>query len=67
MTGKIKTLVRDRMFGFITVEGQAKDLFFHAKELAPGLDYATLNEGQMLSFEVVDGPKGPSATNVALA
>ncbi len=66
MTGKIKTLVRDRGFGFITVEGQAKDLFFHSKELV-GVEYDSLNEGDMLSFEVVDGLKGPAATNVQKA
>lgn len=65
-TGKIKTLVRDRGFGFITVEGQAKDLFFHSKELV-GVEFDSLNEGDMLSFEVVDGQKGPAATNVQKA
>ena len=34
MTGTIKTLVRDRGFGFIAREGQAKDLFFHSNDLS---------------------------------
>ena len=65
-TGKIKTLVRDRAFGFITVVGMEKDLFFHTKECPEGL-FESLNEGEELEFDVVDGPKGPSATNVKRA
>lgn len=65
-TGKIKTLVRDRAFGFITVEGMQKDLFFHTKECPEGL-FDTLNEGDTLTFDIVDGPKGPAATNVQKA
>jgi CspA family cold shock protein len=65
MTGTIKTLT-DRGFGFIAREGEAKDLFFHSKELN-GVTYEELKVGDTLSFEVVDGPKGPSATNVSRA
>jgi CspA family cold shock protein len=66
MTGTIKTLVKDRGFGFIAREGEAKDLFFHSKELN-GVMFDELKEGDTLSFEVVDGPKGLSATNVTRA
>ncbi|HRY62847.1 MAG TPA: cold shock domain-containing protein [Candidatus Paceibacterota bacterium] len=62
MTGKIKTLL-DKGFGFIAREGEAKDLFFHSKELN-GVAFDDLRVGDTLSFEVVDGPKGPSAVNV---
>lgn len=65
MTGTIKTLT-DRGFGFITVEGQAKDLFFHSKDLQ-GVEFDSLKVGDTLSFEIVDGDKGPSAKNVAMA
>jgi CspA family cold shock protein len=65
MTGTIKTLT-DRGFGFISREGEAKDLFFHSKELN-GVTYDELKVGDTVSFEVVDGPKGPSATNVSRA
>jgi CspA family cold shock protein len=61
-TGKIKTLT-PKGFGFITREGEAKDLFFHSKELR-GVTYEELREGDTLSFEVVDGEKGPSAVGV---
>ncbi len=61
-TGKIKTLT-PKGFGFITREGEAKDLFFHSKELK-GVTYEELREGDTLSFEVVDGEKGPAAVGV---
>jgi cold shock CspA family protein len=66
MTGTIKTLT-PKGFGFIAREGEAKDLFFHSKDLMDGLTYDSLKEGQTLSFDVVDGEKGPSAKNVKLA
>ncbi|MDO8559872.1 MAG: cold shock domain-containing protein [bacterium] len=65
MTGTIKTLT-EKGFGFIAREGEAKDLFFHSKELK-GVTFAELKVGETVSFEVVDGPKGPAATNVARA
>lgn len=61
--GKIARLT-DRGFGFIAREGQDKDLFFHSKELV-GVQYNDLNEGDMVQFEVGEGPKGPNATNVS--
>ena len=65
MTGTIKTLT-DRGFGFISREGEAKDLFFHSKELS-GVTYDELKVGDMVQFEVANGEKGPSATNVSRA
>ncbi len=65
MTGTIKTLT-DRGFGFIAREGEAKDLFFHSKELN-GVTFDELKVGDMVQFEVMDGEKGPSATNVSRA
>lgn len=66
MTGTIKTLLRDKGFGFISREGEAKDLFFHSKELR-GVTFDELKEGDTVSFEIVDGPKGPAATGVSKA
>jgi len=63
MNGTIKTLT-DRGFGFITREGETKDLFFHSKELN-GVAFDDLKVGDAVTFEVVDGEKGPSATNVS--
>lgn len=65
MTGTIKTLT-DRGFGFIARPGEAKDLFFHSKELV-GVMFDQLKVGDTLTFEVVQGDKGPSATRVSRA
>ena len=65
MTGTIKTLT-DRGFGFFAREGEEKDLFFHSKELQ-GVAFDDLKVGDVVTFEVVDGEKGPSATNVQRA
>ncbi len=66
MNGTIKTLVRDRGFGFISREGEAKDLFFHSGDVS-GVTYDELKEGDAVTFEVVEGEKGPAAKNVARA
>ena len=62
MTGTIKTLM-PKEFGFISREGETKDLFFHSNDLS-GVSFNDLKEGDTVSFEVVDGQKGPSAKNV---
>lgn len=53
----------DRGFGFIAREGEEKDLFFHSSGLS-GVQFNELQEGDKVTFEVTNGPKGPSATNV---
>ncbi len=65
MQGTIKTLT-DRGFGFISREGEEKDLFFHSKELV-GVTYDELKVGDVVTFEVVQGEKGPAATGVSRA
>ncbi len=65
MNGTIKTLT-DRGFGFIAREGEAKDLFFHSNELN-GVAFDELKVGDAVTFEVVQGDKGPSAKNVSRA
>jgi cold shock protein len=65
MTGTIKTLT-DRGFGFISREGEAKDLFFHSKDLN-GVTFDELRQGDTVSFEVQQGEKGLSAVNVQRA
>lgn len=62
MKGTIKTLT-DRGYGFISREGEAKDLFFHSKDLN-GVTFDELKVGDTVTFEVVAGEKGPSAKNV---
>jgi CspA family cold shock protein len=62
MEGTIKNLT-DKGFGFITVDGEEKDLFFHKNELK-GVSYEELKVGDRVSFEKTDSEKGPNATNV---
>jgi len=65
MTGTIKTL-KEKGFGFISSEGSAKDLFFHSNSLV-GVTFEELREGDTVSFETENGPKGLSAVNVQRA
>lgn len=65
MNGTIKTLT-SKGFGFISREGEEKDLFFHSSELN-GVMFDDLREGDAVTFEVVNGDKGPAATNVSRA
>ena len=65
MTGTVKKKT-DRGFGFIAVEGQTKDLFFHSKDLVD-VTFEALQEGQAVTFDVVESEKGPAAKNVKLA
>ena len=53
----------DKNFGFISQAGEQKDLFFHANEVV-GTDFSSLREGDTVTFEVKDTPKGPAATQV---
>ena len=65
MNGTIKTKT-DRGFGFISREGESKDLFFHSNDLT-GVTFDELQVGAAVTFDVVDGEKGQSAKNVKLA
>ena len=62
--GKVKWFNADKGFGFITPEDGGKDLFVHHSEIKSGGGYATLNDGQDVEFDVVQGQKGPCANNV---
>lgn len=65
MNGTIKTKT-DKGFGFISREGETKDLFFHSNDLN-GVSFDELQVGAEVEFDVEDGQKGPSAKNVRLA
>jgi cold shock protein len=65
MTGTIKRLT-DKGFGFIAIEGEEKDLFFHTSALVD-VSFEELAEGDVVSFETEDSDKGPRATNVQRA
>ncbi len=61
-TGKIKKLVRDRGFGFIS-DTDGRELFFHQSAIMDN-KFDTLTEEQKVEFEVESSPKGPRAINV---
>ena len=63
MKGTIKKKT-DKGFGFIEVEGQDGDVFFHAKDCDEAGGYDALNEGDIVEFGVTQGEKGPRATNL---
>jgi cold shock protein len=63
MTGKVKWFNETKGFGFIEVEGGGKDVFVHHSAIT-GAGFKSLREGEMVEFEITQGPKGPSATNV---
>lgn len=62
--GTIKRLVSDKGFGFILAEN-GTEYFFHSSACAERFD--SLREGQAVTFEVGQGPKGPRAERVQLA
>ena len=65
ITGKVKWFNNAKGYGFIEREG-GSDVFVHFSAIrAPAS--GTLEEGQAVEFEIVDGPKGPQAGNVSKA
>ena len=62
MKGKIKRLIRERGFGFITAEDD-KEVFIHRSALAEE-DFDALEEGASVEFNLEEGPKGSRAVNV---
>lgn len=65
MNGIIKKKT-DRGFGFISREGESKDLFFHSNDLV-GVAFDQLQEGASVTFDVENTEKGPAAKNIKLA
>lgn len=64
--GVIKKIVDGKGFGFITVEGKSKDLFFHATGVVGGSEaFKRLQEGDKVIFaDIVDNGKGDGAVGV---
>ncbi|MBM9615198.1 cold-shock protein [Desulfobulbus rhabdoformis] len=60
--GTVKWFNDSKGFGFIEQDG-GKDVFVHHTAIQ-GSGFKSLEEGARVSFEVTDGPKGPSAQNV---
>ena len=62
-TGTVKWFNAEKGFGFIEVDGGGKDVFVHQSAIQTR-GFRTLDEGQRVEFEIVDGPKGPNAESV---
>jgi len=64
-TGKVKKVVRERGFGFIS-DTDGRELFFHQSGLVD-IKLDALTEEQKVSFDIEESPKGPRAVNIKLA
>lgn len=65
-TGLVKWFNDSKGFGFIQAEGNERDVFVHYSAIQ-GDGFKTLAEGQRVDFDLVEGPKGPQASNVIKA
>ena len=63
MRGTVKWFNETKGFGFITPEDNSKDCFVHHTGIT-GDGFKTLQEGEQVEFDVVQGAKGPAAENV---
>ncbi len=61
-TGTVKWFNSEKGYGFLSVEGE-NDVFVHFSAIQ-GEGFKTLEEGQEVEFEIVEGEKGPQAANV---
>jgi CspA family cold shock protein len=61
--GTVKWFNAEKGFGFITRADGEKDCFVHHSAIA-GEGYKNLNEGEQVEFDVIQGQKGPAASNV---
>jgi CspA family cold shock protein len=61
-TGKVKWFNAEKGFGFIEVEGQ-DDVFVHFSAIQ-GEGFKSLEEGQIVTFDIEQGNRGPQASNV---
>jgi len=64
--GKVKWFNESKGYGFIEPDGGGRDVFVHFSAIQ-GEGFKTLSEGQAVTFEIVQGDKGPQAANVSKA
>ena len=57
-TGTVKFFNPKKGYGFIAIEGSEKDIFLHKNGIPLGV---TVNTGDKVAFEIIQGPKGPNA------
>lgn len=62
-TGTVKWFNETKGFGFITPDGGGEDLFAHFSAIQMN-GFKTLKDGQRVSFEITQGPKGKQASNI---
>jgi CspA family cold shock protein len=65
-TGTVKWFSDQKGFGFITPDDGGKDLFAHHSNIRME-GHRTLKDTQKVTYDVVDGPKGPAASNIRIA
>jgi CspA family cold shock protein len=66
INGKVKWFNQSKGFGFIEREDKEKDVFVHVSAVQDA-GMKGLEDGQALTFEVEDGPKGPNAVNLQIS
>ncbi len=62
MKGTVKRIMYEKNFGFISVEDEEKDIFFHRSGVKE--DFNDIRDGDEVEFDLEDTDRGPQATNV---